>query len=394
MMNERRRVRTMLITSVGSLVGHNILESLGPRRREWRVVGINSQPLAVNNFRCDVAYLVPETAQEEAYLSRMREVLRTEQPAVVLAGRDLDLPPLARLKAEPEFAQIFFLLPAAAAVPVVNDKYATWLFARRYGLPFAATAFNRAELDTLIARKGFPLICKRRYGNASRGVFILRSASEADAALAEGNFVFQEFLSPPPNLQALLPDFRFGMPLFYGIVEDDHYSAQGLVGNDGELLGFLAILNTMEGGKDISHELLDEPALERMTADYARALGRLGYIGPLNLNCKKISPNRFMAYELNGRFTGATAARALFGYPEVEYALDYFLDGRRPEPTHESRPYGGASRCIIQRLPGAHLLGLDLVTQLTSAGVWAKPEDSSEGFWHTLYPPRVVSKSR
>lgn len=369
---EQKKVRTILITSVGSLVGHNILESLAPRRDEWRVVGVNSQPLAANNFRCDVAYLVPETAQEGAYISRMREILRIEQPAVALAGRDFDLPPLASLKGEPEFAQTIFLSPATASVPVVNDKYATWLFARRHGLPFAATAFDRAELDALIARTGFPLICKRRFGNASRGVFILRSAAEADAALGEANFVFQEFLSPPRDLQALLPDFRFGVPLFYGIVEYDHYSAQGLVGNDGELLAFLAILNTMEGGKDISHQLLDEPALERMTADYARALSPLGYIGPLNLNCKKIGPDRFMTYELNGRFTGATAARALFGYPEVEYALDYFLDGRRPEPRHESRPDGRALRCIIQRLPGTHLLDLDAVTRLTSAGVWRR----------------------
>jgi len=365
-------MRTILITSVGSLVGHNILESLAPRRQEWRVVGVNSLPLAANNFRCDVAYLAPETVQEDAYLLRLREILRIEEPAVVLPGRDPDLPPLARLKAEGEFAQTLFLSPAAASVPVVNDKYATWLFARRHGLAFAATAFDRAELDAMIARTGFPLICKRRFGNASRGVFIIRTATEADTALAEANFVFQEFLSAPRDLQAILPDFRFGVPLFYTIVEDDHYSAQGLVGNDGELLSFLAILNIMEGGKDISHQLLDEPALERMTADYARALSPLGYIGPLNLNCKKIGPDRFVAYELNGRFTGATAARAALGHPEVEYALDYFLDGRRPKPRGELQPVSGTPRRIVQRLPTTHLLEPDAVTRLAAAGVWRR----------------------
>ena len=96
-------------------------------------------------------------------------------------------------------------------------------------------------------------------------------------------------------------------------------------------------------------------ALERMTADYARALSPLGYIGPLNFNCKKIGPDRFVPYELNGRFTGATAARALLGHPEVEYALDYFLDGRRPKPRRESRSDGGALRRIVQRLPSMHL---------------------------------------
>ena len=370
-------MRTILITSVGSLVGHNILESLARRRQEWRVVGVNSLPLAANNFRCNMAYLAPESAQEAAYLSRLREILRIEQPAVVLAGRDLDLPPLASLKAEPEFTQTLFLSPAAASVPVINDKYETWLFARRHGLPFAATAFDRSELDELIARTGFPLICKRRFGNASRGVFILRSAEEADAALAEGTFVFQEFLCPPPDLQAILPDFRFGVPLFYGIVEKDHYSAMGLVDNHGNLLAFFASLHILEGGRDTSIKPLDEPALERMTADYARALSPLGFIGPLNFDCKKIGPGRFVPYELNGRFGGATAARASLGHPDVEYALDYFLDGRRPNPRRESRSDSGALRRIVQRLPGTHLLDLDAVTKLELTGVWRRKIESA-----------------
>ena len=366
----KSKVRTIRITSVGSLVGHNILESLAPRRQQWRVVGVNSQAQTASNFRCDVAYLSPETRHEETYISRLREILRIEQPAIVLAGRDLDLPPLARLKTEVEFTHTLFLCPSAAAVPVVNDKYATWLFANRHGLPFALTAFDRTELDTLIARKGFPLISKPRFGNASRGVSILRSVAEAEAALTKGIFVFQEFLSPPPDLQAILTDFRLGIPLFYSIIEDDHYSAQGLVGNDGKLLGFLAVLNIMEGGKDVGHQLLDEPALAQLAADYAAALSPLGYIGPLNLNCKKIGPDRFVPYELNGRFTGATAARAVLGYREVEYAVDYFLDGILPKPLRESASGCDALRPIVQRLPGTHLLALDAVTRLVNAGIW------------------------
>jgi hypothetical protein len=373
-MNERSKdkVRTILITSVGSLVGYNILESLVVRRQEWRIVGVNSQPLAANNFRCDVAYLAPETAQEDTFLSRLREILRIEKPAVVLAGRDLDLSPLACLKTEPEFAQTLFLTPAAASVPVVNDKYMTWLFAHRHGLPFATTAFDRNELDTLILRTGFPLICKSRFGNASRGVFIIRSAAEADAALTEASFVFQEFLNPPRDLQAILPDFRFGVPLFHNFVEKDHYSAQGLVGAQGEMLAFFATLHIMEGGKSISVQPIDEPALEGITTDYVRALSTLGYIGPLNINCKKIGPGHFVPYELNGRFTGASAARGLLGHPEVEYALDYFLDGCRPKPMRESLPDSATFRHIIQRQASEHLVDLDAVTQLRAAGVWRR----------------------
>ena len=105
----KHTTRTILMTSVGSLVRHNILESLAPHRHKWRVVGVNSQPLAANNFRCDIAYLATESAQEKAFLSRPREIFRIEHPMVVLAGRDLDLPSLASLKAELEYAPDYFL---------------------------------------------------------------------------------------------------------------------------------------------------------------------------------------------------------------------------------------------------------------------------------------------
>lgn len=128
----------------------------------------------------------------------------------------------------------------------------------------------------------------------------------------------------------------------------------------------------MEGGKDISVQPIDEPALERVTADYAHALSPLGYIGPLNLNCKKIGSDHFVPYELNGRFTGASAARATLGHPEVEYALDYFLDGRRPESRHESKSNTGAMRRSVYKLPNNQLLDLDAVSRLAEVGVWRR----------------------
>jgi hypothetical protein len=365
-------MRTLLITSVGSLVGHNILESLEPRRHEWRVVGVNSQPLAANNFRCDAAYLVPEALQEKTFLSSLREILRNEQPEVVLTGRDLDLSPLALLKEEREFAKILFLSPAAACVPVVNDKYASWLFALQHGLPFARTAYNRAELDALIAEVGFPIIGKRRFGNASRGVFIIREKREAEAGMVDGNFIFQEFLNAPHDLKAIIPDFRFGVPISYGMVENDHYSAQGLIGHEGDLFGFFAGLHILEGGKSISVQRLNEPALEQLTLQYTCALGPLGYIGPVNLNCKKIGPNRFIPYELNGRFTGGSAARAALGFPEVIYALDYFLDNWRPKEGREFQPEDVVLRRIVQKTPHTQLIDLDSAECLMISGVWRR----------------------
>lgn len=361
-------IKRILITSVGSLVGQNILDSIADRRGELRVVGVNSDPLTPNNFRCDAAYLAPETENEDAFIARLREIIAQERPDLVLAGRDHDLGPLARLKVAREFPAVLFLIPDPPAVTVVNDKYATAEFARRHGLPYAETALTADEVDRLIARHGFPLICKPRLGHATRGVTVVRNRGEAEAAMARGGFLLQEYLCAPADLDAILADTRYGAPLVHRFLEEDHYSVQSLVTADGKVLAYFATVHVMENGRDIMVTPIVAPGMERVATDYACHLSKLGYIGPLNMNCKRLADGSFVPYELNGRFTGASSSRALLGYPEVAFAIDHFLHGRAI-----ANPRPGPSGRIVMRLPGRDVVALADVERLRSDGVWQRP---------------------
>ncbi len=59
----------LLIVSVGSLVGQNILDSLEfpafSRRHLVFVAGTNSLVMTANNFRCDEFFLVPPTSSPD-----------------------------------------------------------------------------------------------------------------------------------------------------------------------------------------------------------------------------------------------------------------------------------------------------------------------------------------
>ena len=130
----------LLITSVGSLVGKNILDVLecpGWSRRDLvRVIGTNSAADAANNFRCDRCYLVPATA-DAAYAARMREILLDEAPDLILCGRDADTLALSLLKArEPNIPGALPVGPPQTAL-IGLDKWETFQFSRRHGLPFA-----------------------------------------------------------------------------------------------------------------------------------------------------------------------------------------------------------------------------------------------------------------
>lgn len=87
--------KTLFITSIGSLLGHNILDALEGRRRHLRIVGGNSVAEAGGNFRADRIHLLPEAAAGPAHLAALSKVIEAETPDLVLAGRDDDVSALA-----------------------------------------------------------------------------------------------------------------------------------------------------------------------------------------------------------------------------------------------------------------------------------------------------------
>lgn len=323
----------ILVTSIGSRVGQGIIDSLESRRPSLTLVGTNSDPTAISNFRVDTAYLVPPSAAREALLARLRQILEVEQPNLVLAGRDGDLEPLAVLQGEPKLSRIRFLCPPPEVVAIVRDKHRTYEFARDHGLPFAESAVDADAADRLIATKGLPLIGKPRGGNASIGVSVVRTREEALAVLARGGTMVQEFLAPPSDLDAGLPDLRCGMPLHFAVPWQTYFSPLVLLDEKGRVIAYYATRHTLVAGKPTKIAPVIEPALEEVARAYAAALAELGLIGPLNVQCHRQADGSFVAFELNARFTGGSSARARLGHNEVAFAVDYFLEGRAPPPT-------------------------------------------------------------
>ena len=67
--------RRLLITGVGSRVGHAILAALRYSDASWHVVGVNSVAFNAGIFGCDSAWLVPPTSVREAFEARLLEVV-------------------------------------------------------------------------------------------------------------------------------------------------------------------------------------------------------------------------------------------------------------------------------------------------------------------------------
>jgi hypothetical protein len=315
----------LLVTSVGSLVGQNILDVLDyppfSRRAMVTVIGTNSVATNPNNFRCNRTHLVPPTASAD-FGALMAEIIRLEAPDVILCGRDDDTVALTEILAQMPGCASKLPYGSKASVLVGHDKRLTWHFCRKHQLPFAQTyvadddpAFDRFE--AFAANVGYPLVAKPACGSASRGVFFVRNRAEADAVKALGNYIFQEYLGRPSELSSYFALLATAPPLFANAPDACHHSCHTFIYADGSLDQIFVSRNVHQAGVTMGFERTTHPVLEDMTTHFAHALYREGGFGPITVQFRQDRHGDWKAMEINLRTNGNTYPRFLMGQDDV-----------------------------------------------------------------------------
>src|SRR6478672_9913304 len=88
----------LLVLSVGTQVGQNVLRTLAGRRDHLELVGTSSVANEPSLFDFDVIYIVPPTAAEPAaFEARLLDVMARERIDLVIPCRDDDVVFLAGL---------------------------------------------------------------------------------------------------------------------------------------------------------------------------------------------------------------------------------------------------------------------------------------------------------
>lgn len=312
----------LLITSIGSMVGQNVLDTLDERRDAFWVAGTTSvSAIALN--RCDRVYLVPPSeSPPSAFAHEFAEVLRREQPDVVLPGRDRDVTVLAEMaSADPDLAARLPCGDPGIAL-MFEDKWLSHIYAQEHGLSFADSAVvssdgDSADVRRLAERHGFPLIAKPRLGFGSRDVRLILNQRQLAAALGVPGMIFQEYLGDTSVAGRFSADCEAaGVPLFYSL-EAPKFSLQTLIRRDGSVGTVFCTVHTMRCGRSVRVEALDDPELQQFGARYAGELAASGWRGSVNLQCQLNAAGQYTGFELNGRMTGASAARYFLGYDEL-----------------------------------------------------------------------------
>ena len=335
----------ILITSVGSLVGQNLLDVLDspifPRRRLVTVIGCNSIAASPNNFRCDRCYLVPNTASPE-FRSELIAILETEQPDLILSGRDEDTETVATIMRDNPHLSGKLPYGRVESLRAALNKWETWRFTQRHSLPFARVfvfgySGGLAELKDFVETAGYPLIAKPIQGFGSHGVFFVRNWRHAEMVAKLENYLFQEYLGDPESLEAYFEKMDGPTPLFAHAPNIFHHSCHTVIAPDGNIAPIFVSRNEHDSGVTVGFRKVEHPVLESLTLDYARALHEEGGYGPVTVQFRQARDGAWKAQEMNMRTNGNTYPRFLMGQDD----LGLIMQGVMPEaefPIYEAPP--------------------------------------------------------
>jgi hypothetical protein len=370
-----RQDMKLLLTSVGSLVGRNILDVLDypgfSRRSLMQLVGANSIADAAGNFRCDRCHLVPPTAAAD-YPARMQDILLREAPDLILCCRDEDTLALSQLKRD--HPQLPGVLPVGTpeAALIGLDKWRTWQFACKHALPFAESFMpgpsgDGAALAQFCERVGYPLIAKPARGAGSRGVCFIRDADNAQAVAQRHGYLFQEYVGDPASLADYFESLRGPPPLFTQFKDAGYYLGYTVIAPSGAIADIAITRNDTEYGHTTANRRVADPALAALTGAYAAALFAEGGAGPMGVQVRR--HGTWKAVEMNLRAAGGTLARFLRGVDELYLITSAFVPGSSFPQLRPDR----ADECtqVVRQYATSPILDADVAT-LTRAGVWSR----------------------
>lgn len=319
-----RKVK-ILLSSVGSLVGQNILDVLEHqsfyRRNLVELIGTNSIAENGNMYRCDRAYLVSNTNSPE-FVNEMLQILSCEEPDLILCGRDEDTVSLAIILSELKDIACQMPYGEVKSVTIALNKWTSYQFCQKYDLPFAES-FAIGEsgdidaLEAFIMRIGYPLIAKPVEGFASKGVFFVRDFNEATHIAQMPNYMFQEYLGDPLRLKKYFSDMDTIVPLFAHAPNIFHHSCHTVIHPNGSIDPVFTSLNQHDSGVTMGFRKVDNEELEAITVRYANAVYGEGGYGPVTVQFRQDINGNWKAQEFNRRTNGNTFPRFLMGQDDI-----------------------------------------------------------------------------
>jgi carbamoyl-phosphate synthase large subunit len=295
-------MKKILVTGAGALLGQGILRLLQIANFSKKIYTADPDPRSSGHWLGDFALKIPK-ANEEGYIDKVREIVKTYDIDVILIGTDVELSVLSVCKEE--FLNLFncrIIVSDLEVIKIADDKFLTASFLKdnNFPYPFSVMANDKENLNLIEKKIGFPLFAKPIDGARSKGIKKINTREELiELYHPESNLVVQQFLPET------IGEFTSGCMLTNGICRAIVTLKRDL--RDG---------NTYRTYRDKETALYDPYIME--------VAEKLNIDGPANFQFRVLD-GKPIIFEINCRFSGTTPLRHMYGFNEVEALLKYYL---------------------------------------------------------------------
>jgi carbamoyl-phosphate synthase large subunit len=294
----------ILVTGAGALLGQGIIRCL-KMIKDMDIFIISADPSAksTGHFIADKSYLIP-FAVDETYILKIEEIIEKEKIDIVFVGTDTELPKLSINK---EYLENKYGIKVVVSnnhvIEIANDKWKTSEFLKENNFPYpiSALTIDKKAILKLMELNEYPYIAKPIDGARSLGVQIINNKDELISICNfPNNLVVQELIG----------------------MDNEEYTSGCLVVN-GKCKSIVTLRRDLRDGNTWrAYRNGDNPYDENIK----EIAEKLNPDGPVNFQFR-IKNGFPIIFEINGRFSGTTPLRAMFGFNEVEALLKYYFLG-------------------------------------------------------------------
>jgi carbamoyl-phosphate synthase large subunit len=336
----------ILVTGVGSgSTGEQVVKALRLGRRRYRIA-VGNVNLARTVVVAGVERVALPPADDPGYLAALGAAAERLGARFLVPGTDAELSRIVRGRAAlARFTAAIPLVNDAGVVATCSDKAETAAAVARAGLRAPRTAeFGSPEGALAAAGAGgvpFPVVLKPRRGGGSADVWVAQDEGElrfhVARALGAGEAaVLQEYVGDP------------GHEFTLGVVHAPDGRLLGSIALRRELSSLLSVRSrapNRTGRRELGPELVVSSGFTQghvddfpgVRAQAERLAAALGSRGPLNVQGRLVG-EELVVFEVNPRFSGTEAMRAMSGWNGPEALVDFHLGAPNALAAFRARP--------------------------------------------------------
>lgn len=347
----------VLVTGVGGGGhGNEVMKALRLADTSYRIISVDMSPTSLGLYQAARSYIVPPAHRSE-YIEALLKICSKEQVQVLVTGSEPELKVVSANRQCFADAGVLTLINDSRVIDLCMDKWATICFLAENGFNVPQSVLLESEDDCAKVEQ-MPVVVKPAVGGGGSNLaFIAQDHEELSfftryILKAGGLPMAQEYLGTP----------------------EEEYTVGVLTTFDGELVGSLAVhryilsglSNRMKvqgrTGSYVGHTLalssgISQGVIEdypEVRAECERLAKAIGSKGPINVQLRSVN-GRVYPFEINPRFSGTTAFRALAGYNEPDILIRHHVLGKPIGPV--SYEYGVVVRGLVERFihPGEML---------------------------------------